>query len=310
MVLNKIIITAAISLFLLTFPKVHYSQSFAPTGAVWHYTYFAQQAGGYLQILSEGDTLIYGKASKKLKKIQYQYDFIDEKHDTFVLGYEYVYSENNKVFRLTHDSFYILYDFNAVVDSTWVVGGDIGGCNKTGRVIVDSVSSLTIGPTTLKEIHSSPVGSSHWAFYDKIVERIGGFKYMFPDVTHYCLIVEEGYQLRCYEDTVIGFYETGVSESCDYISDYIPGVNVPQDVNSIFTVSPTLISEKVHIFFNPQTIKDVPKVNIIDLMGKKLLGFELTNNTGWYYLNDLSSGVYLVLIRGETYRYNKLIVKP
>ena len=303
---EKILTALAICLFLLTFPKVHYSQSFAPTGAVWHYSYFGNGVTGYLQILSEGDTLIYGKASKKLKKIEYVYNYFYERYDTTVLGYEYVYSENNKVFNLIYDSFYALYDFNAEVDSTWEVAAHLGNCDSTGRLIIDSVSSLTIGATTLKEIYSSPVDGSHWMFPAKLVERMGCFEYMFPYATSYCGIVSEiAYQLRCYQDTVIGLFETGVSELCDYI----PGLNAPQNLNPVFTVSPTVITDKIHILFEQGFIKDIPNVEIIDLTGKELFQFKLMSNADWYDFKVLAPGIYLMSISSDNYSYNKLIVK-
>ncbi|MGE0637699.1 MAG: T9SS type A sorting domain-containing protein [Bacteroidia bacterium] len=181
----------------------------APVGAKWTYTISNEWTGEqtYKVMESVSDTIIDGIDCRKLF-------YNPVLSGCRVLNYvNYVYSDSNKFYFYndTTHQFSVLYDFSLVPGDTHVVemvyGNDM-------TMIVTDTSSVNINGVNLRayEIQDISTPSSYY-FPGKIIERIGSNFFFFPQhgICH-------GYMggLRCYSDTAIDLYETGVVPYCDY----------------------------------------------------------------------------------------------
>lgn len=199
------------------------AQDFAPIGAEWHYTkWFASfwPKESYVKIRSIGDTIIQGKSCRILENNGgYSCTFHNER--------DYVYTEDSVTYFYVPaiDSFQILYDLRASEGSSWIVvfSVDIIPLMDTVRISVVSVDNVTINGKVLKRFlvyyeYLSGWTSSGGPRY--IIEGIGSQSYLFDFKTTWALC-HGTYSggLRCYEDSVIGFYSTGIADSCTYTND-------------------------------------------------------------------------------------------
>jgi len=199
-----------------------YCQSFAPIGATWYYSEGFAFSGdiGYSKIESIGDTIINSKSCKILKKSNIegcsnrpQIEFFHENDSGEVFFYE---SDLN--------IFQKLYDFNAAVGDSWYIklkyndGLELKIVDSV-KYYVESISYLNINGNNLKVFHIKvePYQNYYEVYHSKskIIENIGDVDYMFPWNLWFCddNIISG---LRCYEDNIIGFYSTGIVNSCNY----------------------------------------------------------------------------------------------
>lgn len=199
------------------------AQDFAPVGAEWHYTerfVLYWNIESYVKIKSVGDTIIQGKNCKILESDgSLMCMFYNER--------VYVYSEDSIAYFYEQeiDSFQILYDLRARKDSSWTIifKVDLAPRMDTVLVTVDSVASVTINGKVLKKLfvnYEQLSGSFLPYFYGEIIEGIGDLHYLFNLYTAW-VFCDGNYSggLRCYEDSVIGFYSTGIADSCTYTND-------------------------------------------------------------------------------------------
>jgi hypothetical protein len=203
-----------------------YCQAFAPIGATWYYTVSFAFEGDirYSKIESIGDTIINSKSCKILKK--------SIREGCSNRSYIEFFHENDSGEVFFYDSglvtFQKLYDFNAVVGDSWNIkltyndGIELKIVDSVNYYI-ESISYLNINGYNLKVFHTKV--ESYKDFYtvnlskSKIIENIGDVNSMFPWNIWFC---DDNYisGLRCYEDNIIGFYSTGIVDSCNYTYDW------------------------------------------------------------------------------------------
>lgn len=271
------------------------TQVWAPAGATWHYDYVNFWVEGYIQIQYVGDTTIAGKPCQVLKKEAHTYDWLNHTFSNSEMGYDYTYSENNIVYCYRFGQFFTLYDFNAVTGNTWQVPGWDGSwgspCDTTGTVVVDSTGMTNINGFPLKYIWTSPAEGSGWSFYDKIVERIGHFGYMFPEPI--CIVdVFEGGPLRCYYDDEFGLYtRPGFDKPCDFIV----GINDAQPRESAFSIYPipaeTFVTIDIKI-----PVKGSVVAEISDITGKIIKTIKTSGSKINFDISGLKDGLYFIRI--------------
>jgi len=206
-------------LLIITQLSFIYSQEWAPTGATWYYTYNPEMSYGYVKIQNVGDTIIHEKQCRSLKQIAYGWSSPGY-YDTLDLGTIYTYEEENIVYYLVGDQFYILYNFKAKPGDTWILRhpGHPFISDATGEVIVDSIGFKIISNDTLTSFYVSSKEGSCVGFYPtEIIEKIGCINsYMFPEFIDCIIDATFGGPLRCYYDNVLT-YNTNIVNSCDYI---------------------------------------------------------------------------------------------
>jgi GH35 family endo-1,4-beta-xylanase len=195
---------------------------FAPPNAEWYYTELHAGSGdiSYLKISSEKDTIVGGKDCRILGKYgNLSYTGRPDR--------EFMYQEDSVVYFWddTFNEFQVLYDLTKKEGEHWIIRLlDTHNNDKmdTLKVIVDEVSKIEINEIELKELHvtyhviSSP-GSQPYS--SRIIQGIGDIHYMFNYSPFQTLQSDVNYSggLRCYEDTEIGHYSTGITESCDFV---------------------------------------------------------------------------------------------
>ncbi|MEE9462611.1 MAG: T9SS type A sorting domain-containing protein, partial [Bacteroidales bacterium] len=276
------------------------SQTFAPNGATWYYTETFAFSGdiNYIKIESVGDTIINEKHCKILMKNRIQgcsnRPYIEFFH----------MNDSGEIFFYDSslDAFQKLYDFNAEIGDNWTIKltwdhGSVVEIVDSVTYSVDSISLTNINDKTLKvfhtiiEFHDGPFEFSHGSKY---IENIGDMGYFFPWNLGFC-DDNIAYGLRCYEDSIIGLYSTGLTDSCDYTYKW---TNIDNEMAS---------KSGLLIFPNPATnyvyirVNDISKFlyEVLDQSGRIILegvsnGSEIKIN-----ISGLGPGLYFVRVRNS-----------
>lgn len=232
----KALIHILFLLILFTPFRVH-SQNFAPLGAEWHYE--VKDVWGnlnYSKWTVVSDTIILGQNTSKIIHSNANVSGI---LDTII----YVYENNGIVYKyLKIDNLFdTLYNFNATVGDSWSMNVDT---NCSLLVTVDSTSTININSNNLKVLYISTMNSE---FSGSIIEKIGHQITPLPDINFLCYSVIGGSAyyngLRCYADSVIGVFNTGLAQFCNSMST---GINVQLNEN-IIKIYPNPSSRFVYI---------------------------------------------------------------
>src|SRR5439155_24009426 len=167
----------------------------------------------YTEVKSIGDTIINSHTCHHLQIV----------HGTdcfYVDSNAFVYEENNVVYYFIEglNDFSVMYNFNLSVGDT--LKGFVYPFNQLDIFminIIDIIPTIINGHQLNKFIVNNI--TPNWNFSqtqtDTIIEDIGSLGYVLPQFG-FCDPV--AHQLRCFEDSLLGFYTTNVAASCDYIS--------------------------------------------------------------------------------------------
>lgn len=285
-----------ITAFLIIFQIYHsYGQDFAPIGAKWYYTEQFAFSGdiSYLLIESVGDTIIKGKNCKILEN---NGGLMCAFHNTK----DFVYFEDSIAYFYVPeiDTFQILYNLKAQKDSSWTIvfGMDFESKLDTIQVVVDSVSYVTINSKELKKLHVSykslNFGWEDLGYGGEIIERIGDKNYLFNFYILSGIACDGNYSggLRCYQDPELGFYSTGIAESCDYTYKWT-GIE-SNSIDTDIKVYPNPASDWIEIQSN--TEKEL-MISIVDLSGKVLFNSKLSGSSK-IDLTSFQRGFYILKI--------------
>ncbi|MCX6231510.1 MAG: T9SS type A sorting domain-containing protein [Bacteroidetes bacterium] len=211
------------------------SQDFAPIGAKWHYTEKFAFSGNisYKSIQSIGKTIKKGKLCSILTNSG---GFDCYYHNQM----DFVYQEDSIVYfyLAAIDSFQVLYNLKAKKDTMWnvIFNTDIYPLLDTFRVKVDSVSSVNINGKDLKKMfvyyQTKSITGYYSNFYPSvIIENLGDIYYLFNlGDNHVACDGNYSEGLRCYSDSLFGFYSSGIAPFCTYT-----GINeTKQDIIEIY----------------------------------------------------------------------------
>ncbi|MBC8320590.1 MAG: T9SS type A sorting domain-containing protein [Bacteroidetes bacterium] len=224
--MTKRLISVYILIILNTFlfQNKSFAQIWSPSGAEWYYDYINAWITGYVKITYIGDTVISDNSNPSqthncriLSKTFYSFNHLNYLLDTTELGYEYTYSNNDTVFLFRNGNFYVLYDFSANINDTWIIPQTYEAfCDTIGTIRVTSVGDTLINGEELRFINVEPEDQSEWVIQGLIIEKLGPINhYMLPEQN--CIAdLFEGGPLRCYNDDNFEF-TTGVSSYCDFI---------------------------------------------------------------------------------------------
>lgn len=286
------------------------SQQFAPIGAKWYYTERYVGPGNWedeytLEVEAVNDSLIKGQNC-----IEINCDYLCwHPYNT-----QFVYSSNDTVFLYDSllDTFKILYRFQALAGEAWniPISGLMPDYGDYFRVTIDSVSIVMINDIPLIEQYvtyscqmfdgSGELYESFW-YNSRIVEQIGDLTYLFNIPEILLTWCDHNYSdgLRCYHDSIIGIYETGIAPTCDY--EFV-NLNQVHSSTSILYPNPT----KDKIYFEPN-IENLKFINLIDNIGRTVRSFLPTEEIN---LSGLSNGLYFLrLIDNRNNYYIEKVIK-
>ncbi len=178
------------------------AQNYFPKGATWYFDIppFVTQQYSYSFLESNGDTIING--------------------DTLIqINQNYLLKQvGSKIFKFNacNSNYSLLYDFGVNNGDTLIIFPDL--CNSSDSVIlkVDSINTITINSNVLKHFFITQLNlPSNWNFNGNVIEGIGNITYLFPQSS---LADPQIGPLRCYNDSVIGNYNTGLHNGiCDTV---------------------------------------------------------------------------------------------
>ena len=282
--------------FLIIFQMYQsFGQDFAPIGAKWYYTEQFAFSGdiSYLWIESVGDTIIKGKECRVLENNGgLMCVFHNDK--------DFVYYEDSVAYFYVPeiDTFQILYNLRVQKDSFWTVifGMNMESKLDTIQISVDSVSYITINSKKLKELHvsykSRNVGWENLGYEGDIIERIGDKSYIF-NLYNLPVICDGNYSggLRCYQDSELGFYSTGIADSCTYTYKW---VGIENNSKKAIKIYPNPTSDWIEVEI---TTDKKLTITLSDLYGRTLTEFEsfgksrldMTNFQKGYYLLQIKN---------------------
>nr|NQU93706.1 hypothetical protein [Bacteroidota bacterium] len=246
-----------------SFPIFVAGQNWAPIGATWYYEIvypFSPQLS-FIKYESVADTNILGKTCKIITVTDgiTGYGYLVGNSDT-----AFTYEDNRKiyVFDPINNGFSLVYDFAADSGSTWITTWDT--CNY--ERIINSTDSILIIGFIVKTLSFGGL---------KILEGIGGERTLFhglgpvecepPDT----IIVDLPFiqRLRCYEDSILGLYNTGVSTTCDYVTTRINDIN---EQNNWVSIYPNPASSEINIEVKNRQGKNF-FFSLVTIMGEKII---------------------------------------
>jgi hypothetical protein len=265
--MKKIIILFLFFSFISTGIK---AQTYFPEGAKWYYHNGDWQSPAFSYKILEclGDSIFNGDTLTNIS------------NDLFK-------QINKKIYKLNFcDSTYsLLYDFGANVNDTMVIYPDI--CYNSDSIVIkiDSINTININGNLLDHFYFSQLYSNTWNFgnnYRNIIEGIGNTTWFYPDLS---FVDPQAGPLRCYEDTIVGYYNSGLYASCD--TTYTVGIN-ENEIKYGLTILPNPSINNIKI--NAQ--KEITKVELFDMKGS----FILSTKQQLVNIADLKRGVYFVKV--------------
>lgn len=267
------------------------AQSWAPPGATWHYEIVHPFSSlvTYARYESVGDTVLLGQNCRIITQTT------GNSPDEYMIGRSntaYTYEMNGKVYVYNpgNANFSLIYDFAADSGDTWVTTWDT--CNYQRQIL--HTDSIVVNGYTLKTLL---FGSS------TIIEYIGGDRTLFealgevncdpPD----SIIFEFPFvqRLRCYQDSVIGLYSTGVAPSCDFITD----VHQISSFENFGTLSPNPATSTINLQLKNKLTPEL-SFSIYNCVGQKLKSGSIKNENIAIDLEGFRAGIYFVIITNDS----------
>ncbi|MCB2201225.1 T9SS type A sorting domain-containing protein [bacterium] len=297
--------------FLIVFPSMLFTQNFAPIGAEWYYTEYHSfsQMITFLNITSVRDTVIKGKTCSVLENNHgLACNFYNER--------DFVYEEDSIAYFYSPvvDDFQILYNLKAKKDSSWTIIYQVENfLIDTVLVTVDSVRTVEINGFELLAFdvsYQSLNGDNPNSVYTStIVERIGDLYYLFNFLSLAEGIICDGNYsggLRCYTDTYIGFYSTGIADSCTYITN----INEHIALQS-FNVAPNPLNSSTSLYYELKE-PSIVQLSIFNQLGQLVYQHSEKQEQGMRKLRwnakDQPEGLYFYQLQaGDQQATGKLV---
>lgn len=275
-----------------------FSQLWAPVGAEWYYdlTFAFHRDIDYARVYCDSTILFYGKNCQKIN--------IDlcvcNNHFCKKL---YSYKSQDTIFFYNEDvdSFEVLYNFNSQPGDFWQIRmKDFNNIIDTVTVVVDSIGFRNVNNKIFKSLYVSYNyefkfrGGSTFSYIDKseIVESLGDINLVINILRKSSFVCDDSnlYSLRCYKDSLVGLYSTGLRKTCDYTYKWV-GIDDNSNPENIL-IYPNPASNILHIqsqylSANHYELNDITGSTIREGFGNEI---DLTNvDPGTYILKIQSS---------------------
>ena len=294
-----------ISISLLLFTLYVNGQEWAPIGAEWYYDETHAFSGNidYQRIYCDSIIQIQGI---DCKRINIDYNSACNIHFGPKL---YTYSRGDTVYFYNSDvdKFEILYNFNTTIGDEWTIRTkDYDNNIDTVIIHVDSVSIIEINDKSLKKLFVSYIykfdfkDNEPYIINSEIVQSLGDLHFLINIITEDYFVCDFDFiwNLRCYHDSELGFYSTGLRDSCTY--KYI-WTNINNELLHNISVFPNPVSDILRINTSETIYYEIYNLNGVLL--KK--GVEKDVN-----ISNFSDGIYLLKLKAnniktKTFRITK-----
>ncbi|MBN1968672.1 MAG: T9SS type A sorting domain-containing protein [Candidatus Delongbacteria bacterium] len=292
------------TIFLTTLIGNISAQEFAPIGAEWYYNEKFASSGDidFIKFTSEKDTIINGENCRKITKRHKIYCY--ERPDT-----EFILNRNDTVFFFDplFNDFQNLYVFSANNNDSWKI--KVEGENQsidTITISVDSTKTKLINGIELKHLYIT-YNSIYGNYPSEIIEKIGDIRFMFNWEPWKAMACDFNYTngLRCYQDSEIGLFSTGIADSCDYTYLWTNIDNL--EAETYISIYPNPKENTIQIESN---LTDNIEIEVYNLRGCKLSESQFKTTT-YLDLKDFKSGFYILNFRykGEVIATKKILNK-
>jgi hypothetical protein len=193
----------------------------------------------------------------------------------------------------------MLYDFNKNAGESWTIVYD--SCEVT--VTVDSTSTININGNTLKVQHLAP---SPFGFVNtRVIEGIGNTNQPMPDFHIPCGIgvIDMNYYLglRCYEDSILGYYNFNISPTCNFITT---GISEDMEQSNEAIVFPNPAADFLTVNAKPADI-----FIIYNAFGEVIFYKKLLDHKEIIQTSDYAQGLYYwELISDVRSKHNNFVI--
>lgn len=255
----------------------------------------------YLHYKSVKDTLYQGENAKKIEIERFRYA-----GDSVQLDPMFVFDRNDSVFYYNdlYQRYILLYDFTAsmgdtlffnIPDTNWTYNWPN---DSVFRVIVDSVSFVTVSGKSLKKIHTSQL--DFHSFFGGYTEFIGSEFLMLPQTMAFVPLYYG--PLRCYEDSSIFIQFT--TQNCDH-RIVVTSLKENNPLFNQIKIHPNPIDQYANIQVDGVKITSI---KLMDILGQ--LVKEFSPKLERLNFIDVEDGIYFIHITTEDRRQfsKKMIV--
>lgn len=265
------------------------AQVFAPNDAIWHYSFDPDIAldDGYQRIEVVGDTVIDQNNCKILSTTNYGYNYFNQEYYELAGEDIIIYEVDSIVYYLKSNKSHTLYDFAAIIGDTFTSICYPAHCDSTFKVTIDSISYLSHNQDSLRKFHIS-INDEKTSYY--YVDNLGYSGYILPMFNIGCEELTGPHYpgpLRCYYDGSIGLYSTGITTTCDFITEV---QKEPQD--SKFTLYPNPAQASLQLSVGDGQMYSY---DIRDIYGRLLDGDAFQSEIT-IQIADYKSGSYFVTL--------------
>lgn len=286
---------------ILVLSQQGHSQIFAPVGAKWYLSqvnWFGPPPIVDTAYVSESiaDTVIDGINCRKVNIICLCCDASDI----------YVYDSNDTVYRYNFylNQFKVLFNFNLNGgDSMYVVTN--GFPNPDSVVVhIDSTNLITIN-SQVRKIQYGNGQSQLFLFGGPFVQGVGSLQSIIPQ---YAACDPLAGPLRCYEDSVLGLYNTGHRASCDSLYLISSVDEIDADKMGV-KISPNPFHESATLAFNMNVIDGY--IEIRNTLGEVATDWKyFSGNKIEFKRNNLLPGIYFfrIITKENKFMNGKFII--
>jgi hypothetical protein len=111
--------------------------------------------------------------------------------------------------------------------------------------------------------------------------------------------------LRCYEDPDLGFYSTGIADSCDYIYRYV-GMISQEEPSDHFKVFPNPSDDLINVSCEKDCVY---VLELTDLIGRTVISEEI-NRSNQTDISALKNGMYVLTVKNnEKIEWRQILMK-
>jgi len=105
-------------------------------------------------------------------------------------------------------------------------------------------------------------------------------------------------RLRCYQDSIIGFYNAGISPACDFVTT-IGHIN---NFENLGTIYPNPISSELNFHLNNPLLSEL-EINLYNSLGQNIKTVIIYTENTSIDLIGIGSGIYFIIANDKAGRH-------